>query len=115
MMLTASSSNAFFRMMRGSATVSPSLSAKKLRPFETFSPLRVLDSTPKNCDVTYGSRTTVVRLLGGEHRALRVLVVVEEGAHVEVDAVVAVAGDEVLPHAGIPDGGMCLVAALCVW
>ena len=36
-----------------------------LRPFDTFSPLNALDNTLMNCEVTYGSSTIVVRLVGG--------------------------------------------------
>jgi len=53
------------RVISGLATSSPRRPANKLRPFTTLSPFKVEPMIPKNCDVTMGSSTTVVRLLGG--------------------------------------------------
>src|SRR5215213_4171261 len=53
------------RVIRRSATCSPSRLANSERPFSTASPDKVLDSTPRNWAVTNGSSTTVVRRLVG--------------------------------------------------
>ncbi len=49
----------------GLATTSPSRSLNRLRPLATASPLSVLEMTPRNIAVTYGSSTTVTRFDDG--------------------------------------------------
>ena len=53
------------KVISGLATASPRRLANKLRPFTTLSPFKVDPIMPRNCAVTIGSSTTVVRLLGG--------------------------------------------------